>query len=314
MLGVHWRGRHRVPLFGHPRRLKPPWIIHERDCRRAGHARSVSLPLPLCAWAVLALLLPACRPASPPFASIHEQLMVEPGQALVVTVHTGSVAVMGVDGDQLTLDGNYPPDRTSYALSRSTGTIEVTIERRNGPPAAPSSLRLQVPLGVPVRIETFDADVTVANHVGTVEVNTTAGDIVAERLEGVIALRSGRGNVTLRNSSGTSRVLGEYGVLTLTGVTGDVGSSTIMGTIRFTGQPGHDDTVYLESDHGPIEIVLGSQSDVAVQVNTNSGRLNCVGTHLAYTTAACSGDLGQGAGSLTARTVSGDVMVQVAAN
>jgi hypothetical protein len=263
---------------------------------------------------VAALLSVACQRAPQPPASIEEQMAVEPGQAVVVKLHTGSIAIRGAAGDQLTVAGEIVPGRASFALTPSATEIQLTVEERRrtfAAPAQPPTLTVQVPNGVPIRIETFDASVTITGYTGTVDIDSTAGNIVADDLGGTIALRSRRGHITLRNSDGEVRVLGEAGQLSLEAVGGQVGSSTIMGTIRFVGQPSPGDQIRLESDHGPIEVELGQQSDVAVQVNTNSGRIDCAADGLVQTSSSCTGRLGPGMGRLTVRTVSGNVTLRL---
>jgi hypothetical protein len=105
-------------------------------------------------------------------------------------------------------------------------------------------------------------------------------------------------------------VVGNYGLLSLISVRGTINVGTIVGTIQFTGRMGAGDAVDLESDHGPIQIDLDSSSDVTVHIRTTSGVVTCMMNGVTYNGAACDGTLGNGAGLLKTRTVSGTTILQ----
>jgi DUF4097 and DUF4098 domain-containing protein YvlB len=134
-----------------------------------------------------------------------------------------------------------------------------------------------------------------------------SGDIQARNLSGAVVLRSGRGDIQLSGSSGELKVLGEHGVLSIAETHGDVAASTIMGAIRYTGAPGKGDVVHLETDHGPVAIQLEQGSDLVIVIKTTSGVLTCGLPGVEAVVSGCTGTLGNGAGALTVRTVSGEV-------
>jgi hypothetical protein len=105
-------------------------------------------------------------------------------------------------------------------------------------------------------------------------------------------------------------VAGNYGLLTLENVSGQVSASTIMGTIRFIGRGGAGDAFHLETDHGPVEIRLAADASLATRVKTTSGVVDCVIPGLVPAGSACEGTLGNGVGTLDVRTVSGSVNLQ----
>lgn len=261
------------------------------------------------------LVMAACAPNAGQPAPVQEHIVLGDGQAVVIEVDAGSVSIAGASGEALEIGGqlNYP-DRVVYEVNRSGPEIRISAKLRGRPLGGfsepPVVLEVRVPQNVPIRVETFDAPVTLRDYRGDAEVASVSGDVLAENVAGKIALRSGRGNVTVRNGSGDLRVLGEHGVLTIDGVTGEVGSSTIMGTIRFMGRPGSGDTIRLETDHGPVEIQLADGSNLSVQVSSTSGSMSCILPGIAQDVRGCTGRLGNGEGALAVRTVSGDVTIQ----
>jgi hypothetical protein len=97
------------------------------------------------------------------------------------------------------------------------------------------------------------------------------------------------------------------------GFRGTVSMSTIMGTLVYIGPPGAADEIRLETDHGPVRVNLPVDADMEVAARTNSGSKACMGVYLRQTYDGCQGVLGEGAGSLTIRTVSGRIQIEVGA-
>jgi DUF4097 and DUF4098 domain-containing protein YvlB len=128
---------------------------------------------------------------------------------------------------------------------------------------------------------------------------------------GEMALRSNRGNITVQESSGVVSVVGNYGRLTAQNVRGDISASTIMGNVVFEGLIQTGDTVRLETDHGAVSVNLSADSALALRVSSTSGDVTCLLPEVASSTRNCDGALRSGGGSLTIRTVSGAVSLQL---
>jgi hypothetical protein len=126
-------------------------------------------------------------------------------------------------------------------------------------------------------------------------------------MKGLAVLRVNRGDVIIESSKGEFHLPGNYGLLSLTDVSGIIEASTIMGTIRYQGRVGAADQVKLETDHGPVEAWLNPDSDVTVMVGTTTGVVDCVIPGLSPDGAGCTGQMGTGEGRLQVRTVSGKV-------
>jgi DUF4097 and DUF4098 domain-containing protein YvlB len=169
------------------------------------------------------------------------------------------------------------------------------------------NVSLQVPPGTQVEVDTYGAEVKAHNFSGNLDVTSTAGDILIIDMEGLAILRANRGDVIVESSSGEFHLPGNYGLLSLTDVSGNIEASTIMGTVRFQGRVGAADKVKLETDHGPVKAWLDPGSDVTVMVGTTTGVVDCVVQGLSLDGAGCMGQLGNGGGSLQIRTVSGEV-------
>jgi hypothetical protein len=251
-----------------------------------------------------------------PEAIPAQSLAAAPGQTVVVVVNTGRVVIEASATGRLELSGHRPvAPAGDFSLVTTPEEIRLAASFGSGsggsrtPPAI--ELRLGLPAGLPVRVETFDAAVDVHGYTGTLRVDSTAGAIVAQGLGGSAVLRSGRGDVTLSDSVGEFVVLGEHGVLSLSGVAGQVSASTIMGSIRWQGPVAGGD-VSLETDHGPVDVLLTLPADVRVDAHTTSGDVTCQIPGAPIVPRACQGTLGAGAGRLGIRTVAGPIVVRAA--
>jgi DUF4097 and DUF4098 domain-containing protein YvlB len=125
------------------------------------------------------------------------------------------------------------------------------------------------------------------------------------------SLRTGRGDASLSGGAGDIRLIGEHGILSIENSTGQLSATTIMGTIRFLGQPDANDEIRLETDHGPVEVALAEESDLDLTVTTTSGSVTCTFPGLnARSSSGCTSPIGRGQGSLWIRTVSGTITIQ----
>jgi hypothetical protein len=267
---------------------------------------------------MLVLLLAACVPprqADEPSPLPPEAFAVGGQPSVAIEANAGLVRVVAGPEGLVEVEGRTRfPERTELHTSQSDDTVSIVLYLRGamprGPAIPPAELEVRVPPGATVRVETFVADVELHSLGGVVQVASTAGRVMAHDLEGSARLSSTRSDVSASGGQGDIRLLGEHGVLSFDGVRGILSASTIMGTIRYAGAPGAGDSIRLETDHGPVEVRLDPTASLDVQVASNSGRVICPLAGLSQGATTCAGRLGEGEGSLTIRTVSGNVDVR----
>jgi hypothetical protein len=265
---------------------------------------------------IILLSLASCSPGGEPPKMIPDRMyLLQPGQEVVLDVSAGLVEVRGVEGETLSIRGTRADANPVEIQAGGEGTrrLELEIQGRRAPrgtaPAEWMRAVIEVPHGTVLTVNTVEAGVLVSDLEGTIRVDSTAGDVVGERLRGAIILRSGRGNVTARDSSGEVRVLGEHGALLIEHSRGAIGSATIMGSITYRGTPAAGDRIRLEVDHGPVQVDLLGEPDLALEVQSTTGVVVCPPA-LPATSRGCGGAYGAGGGSLTVRTVSGKITVR----
>jgi DUF4097 and DUF4098 domain-containing protein YvlB len=262
---------------------------------------------------ILFCLLSACAMQGSPGPLPARTVPVTEGQSIFIQLDEGEITIQAGEAGQVRVEGQtVSPDKTEFSVETVDGQVRITVTYTGKPSSgAPVHLEVSIPEGIPLRIASDSASITVRNFSGALEAESVSGDILVEDASGEIVLRSNRGDVEVRKSSGTISVVGNYGSLTLEGSSGDIGMSTIMGTITFNGSINTDDAVRLETDHGPVAVNLSPDSALMLQVTSNSGNVACMLPDVAASLRTCGGVLNAGGGSLNIRTVSGAVTLQL---
>jgi DUF4097 and DUF4098 domain-containing protein YvlB len=276
--------------------------------------------LPPLKWSFGLLLIlvaysaPACAPNAGQYTDLETRL-IEPleGKSLLLQVDYGHVQLLASEDRQIHVQGQALfVDDLEYAVVSTESQVSVRIYSHHSRSSeAPLLVTILVPPKLKARVETEAASIRAQGIQGDLEITSTSGDITLEQVTGVMTLHSNRGDITVQDSSGVVSVVGNYGILTAQNVTGDVGISTIMGNIAFSGSIGGNDNVRLETDHGSVYVDLAADSDLSLQVRSTSGEIACMRPALVVSTRTCDGEINSGSGSLSVRTVSGAVTLQM---
>jgi DUF4097 and DUF4098 domain-containing protein YvlB len=262
----------------------------------------------------LMILVGACTPAPEQYAEL-ETKFVDPGNArlLILQVDNGEVLLSESESLFLELDGQVLfPDKLEYQVSVTEEQISVHVfSRDNSSKRLPLRLVVRVPPQLQASLETDRASVLIQDYHGNLEVSSTSGDIMAEQVSGTFIMRSNRGNITVRESTGKVNVVGNYGALFFKGTRGETAASTIMGNVLYEGLIQADDSVRLEADHGAVSVKLSADSALTLHVRSASGDVACMLSGIDSAVRTCDGVIASGGGSLSVRTVSGAVTVQL---
>lgn len=259
-------------------------------------------------------LVPACSSAPVQYTDLESRVVDAVHiQSILIQVDYGEVTVLKSESDQVEIEGQalfageleYEVNATEKQI-----TIKVFIHRANSS-KVPLRLIVRVPQGMQVKVGTDKASVLAQGYQGELDVDSISGDITVERTIGAITLHSNRGNITVWESSGDISMVGNYGALTVRDTSGETSVSTIMGNVVFDGLIQADDIVRLETDHGAVSVLLSADSALGIQVRSTSGDVACMVPGMTPTTRTCDGTMNSGGGSLSIRTVSGAVTLQL---
>jgi DUF4097 and DUF4098 domain-containing protein YvlB len=262
----------------------------------------------------LAYPVSACVPAPEQYTDLETRVIDPVGaHSVFLQVDYGEVQLLESVDSQIYVQGQTLfADELEYVVESAQDQISIRVfSHHHRSSQAPLLVTVLLPPRLKVRVETADASVQAQGLPGDLEISSTSGDITLARTGGAMTLHSNRGSITVQDSSGVVSIVGNYGALTALNVRGDVGISTIMGDIVFRGSIREDDTVRLETDHGSVSVDLSADSDLTLQVRSTSGAVTCMLPEMNSSTRTCDGTIASGYGSLSIRTVSGAVTVQM---
>jgi len=275
----------------------------------------MSLPMNrqfLLALILLAALVSACAPEK--YTALESRVIdVVGSQSILIQVDYGEVKILGSDDSKVTIEGQVLfAEKLEYEVNTTQNQIVIKVfAHRDDLSSPPLRLFVHVPKQLQVKVETDKASVLVQGYQGDLEVDSTSGNVTVEQMTGVLTLHSNRGNISVRDSSGEIGIVGNYGALTMQNTSGETSASTIMGNILFDGLIQAGDKVRLEADHGSVSVNLSADSALGIQVRSTSGDVTCILPGISSTTRTCDGVMNPGGGSLSIRTVSGAVTLQL---
>ena len=268
----------------------------------------------ICILLIFIILAVACNPVPEQYTEL-EPRFVDPGNATLLLLQVDNGEVFFAESESLFLELDVQvllPDKLEYQVSATEDQITVKIlSQDNNSKMPPLRLVVRVPPQLQSRIETDRASVMIRDYDGNVEVASTSGNITAERVSGTFIMRSNRGNITVRESAGKVNIVGNYGALTLQDTTGEAAASTIMGNVLYEGLIQMNDNVRLEADHGSVSVKLSADSALTLQIRSATGDVACMLPGIDSSTRTCDGEVASGGGSLSVRTVSGAVTLQL---
>ncbi len=262
---------------------------------------------------LLCAMLSACTAENPAVQLPVHNVEIAEGHFVSIRLNEGRVTVRGGEDGQVRVDGKtLSPDQTEYNITtvkNQTLIVANYMGKRSSDP--PVHLEVSVPNHISLTIETDSAFIVVREYAGELVAASVSGDILVEDVNGSITLRSNRGDVTAQDSVGKISMVGNYGLLALDNAHGDVGVSTIMGKVVFSGSIVMGDDVRLETDHGAVSVNLSADSALGIQVRSTTGDVVCLIPNTTSTTRTCDGMMNAGGGGLSIRTVSGAVTLQL---
>lgn len=213
------------------------------------------------------------RPDPGPSGSRKATLAVTGPVRLRLNLHSGRISVRGTDRQQVdaAVTGS---SSGGVRLSLAGDRVEVVFPGQGRPRDA--RVRLEVPRGTAVELETLSADVEVEGTGADVRVNTLSGDV---RVSGVAA-------ATLTTVSGDLEVEGAKGPVRVHTVSGEAevsqggaGNASLefestSGDLRWAGACGPGCRLDAQTLSGNVRLALAPQSGFELSFSTRSGEVH----------------------------------------
>lgn len=266
----------------------------------------------------LLFLISSCGSPSVPTSAIPEQIINSAGIASVdVKMSRADLSISNSATDQITINGRIlGPDTRGFSVEIKNDILSIQFkDEEKGLDFAVDDghgnvLDLAIPKHVPLVVGIFDGNVHITGDFTFLDIDSVSASIQAEDISGWIRLRSGRGDISLSGGSGEYHLLGEHGRIAMADINGRIEASTILGNIEYSGVPGMHDDINLEVDHGSIFITMFPEANLRYSLQTANGEVFCIIPDNMKGPNSCGGLLGEGAGMLKARSVSGKIVIE----
>jgi hypothetical protein len=204
-----------------------------------------------------------------------------------------------------------PEQAPDVRLTPGAGGVTLEATTSGGFPfgnAARVDYVVEVPAGVTVEAHSASGDTEITGLTGAVQAESASGELVLADLGGPVSARSASGDIRLTNLSGEARANAVSGEIQATNLARPREVTTVSGDITVAGV--FADTTGIQSTSGDVDVRVAPASSARIDVTTTSGDIETPGLTLAdqrQERRSLTGTLGAGAGTLTIRTVSGDV-------
>jgi DUF4097 and DUF4098 domain-containing protein YvlB len=247
----------------------------------------------------------------------------------------GSIRVTGWDKPEIAITGKLGRHASGLEFSGGPNRTRIEVEAEGNPHGVHSDLDIKVPAGSRLRIDGFEATITITGVTGTVKAETVNGaisltggakDVDLQAVNGAVEVtkatgrikaESVNGPVTVRDSSGELEASTVNGPLVVTGGSWErVSIETVSGSLRFEGGLSRHSALDAETVSGSAEFMLASDLGADFQLSTFSGDIdNELGPaptrHSKWTTEKeLSFSLGGGGAKISVQTLSGSIRLR----
>lgn len=267
----------------YPRSLRDP-EVHAAPGRRG---------LALRAGAALVALIALAAPALAD-KPVDGTRQVAADARITIETLSGSVEVTGWDQNEVHVTGSVGDDTNGLSIRGGGDELHIEVDipegRHKGNRDLQANLRISVPAGARVELESVSSSAVVRAVTGAVDVESVSGSIDvdgtprsidAESVSGTVRVVGSRGKVSAESVSGSVVIEGGSGDVSASTVSGTITAEvgeverghfeSVSGSIRFTGAlaPGGD--LDFEGHSGEIDVVLPADTSARFHVETFSG-------------------------------------------
>jgi DUF4097 and DUF4098 domain-containing protein YvlB len=203
--------------------------------------------------------------------TVDERRPAAPDASVSIENMGGSISVTGWDRGEVQVKGTLDSDAT-LDFTGSMKRIQIEVEVEGNPMRARSDIEVFVPSGASVKIEGFQATISVTGVTGTVEAETVNGSITQSGAAREVNLQSVNGSVETQKPSGRVHVEAVNGTVTVRDASGELEASTVNGRLLVTG--GSFERAKLEGVSGGVRFEAGLARQATLDVETVSGAVD----------------------------------------
>lgn len=275
------------------------------------------------------LLLPTARAEKP----VDQTLPAARDASVEIENVCGTVAVAGWDQELVKVTGTLDDENDEVLVRGNKSRIEIEVTNEKHRDLGCAQLKVFVPLGVRLELETVSADAWASGLVGALEIETVSGDVGVrgepaeveiETVSGEVEIRAATPSLAVETVSGDIEVKNAHGRLEAETVSGEVEIeggpyariqlSTVSGDVNLSGAVAPSGRLDLGTHSGDVNLAIGATDNAAWAISTFSGEIQGYladrkvkgfgpGTTLAYLQ-------GDGSTGITVSTHSGDINIE----
>jgi DUF4097 and DUF4098 domain-containing protein YvlB len=181
----------------------------------------------------------------------------------------GSIHVTGWDKAEILVSGKLGHGATGVEFSGPPSRTHIEVDSDTNPMGVHSDLDIKVPAGSSLRIEGFEASITIVGVTGSVTAETVNGAISLTGGSKEIDLQVVNGGVDVVKASGHIKAESVNGAVNVRESSGELDATTVNGAVTASGGPWQ--RVHLETTSGGVRFE-GSLSKAGVlEAETVSG-------------------------------------------
>lgn len=203
--------------------------------------------------------------------SIDERRPLNADGRVSVNNVSGNINVSAWDRNEVYVSGQIGSgvDRVDISGDPSALSIAVRLPKRSHNSVGDTDLKLYVPAGARVELETVSADVAVEGLKGPLRINTVSGDARIAVKSTEVAVSTVSGDLTLHAPSSLTRINSVSGDLHITGAEGELVAETVSGNLQLDG--GKFSLLRLKSISGDMRAAVTLTDRARVTGETLSG-------------------------------------------
>ena len=249
-----------------------------------------------------------------------------------IEILRGEISIEGWSEARVQVKGDLDELAEGLRFEVRDGVTEIEVEMpgRNVSWGDGSDLIIYVPTLSRVAVKAVATDIEVSDVFGGMQLRSISGDITLENGRERISLKTVSGSISATKTTGKLQANSASGDIEVAAHEGDIGIETLSGDIEIEARSvrhltgasisgdvtveavfEQDVTAKLTSVSGSISVSLDGPLDFVFQANSNSGnidnRLSADEVVKEYGMRSLQGRVGNGAGSLTVRSVSGEI-------
>jgi hypothetical protein len=204
--------------------------------------------------------------------SVNEHRPLSANGEVYVNEVSGSLVVTAWERNEVQITGELASSVERLEISGDANRLSVVVKQpQHSHDGGNADLRLMVPAGARVSLETVSADVTLQGTRGAVQVGTVSGDVGVVSDAPQIEAHSVSGDLILQGNARVTHVNTVSGDLRLTGMQGELVAESVSGNLELRG--GKFSTLRAKSVSGDMTLDASFAGQAEVVGETLSGNI-----------------------------------------